>query len=97
MSDVAKTSVINALRLSAASATALNSEIERNISTARAELERAGCGTELSESDNDLIISAIVSFCQMTMGSNDRHERYREAWLWQVENIRKSTIEVNDE
>lgn len=93
MSDVAKTSVINALRLSAASATALNSEIERNISTARAELNRAGCDKELSESDNDLIISAIVSFCQMTMGDNNRHERYLEAWHWQVENLRKSTIE----
>ena len=94
MIDVAKQSVINALRISAASAEALDSEIDRNINVARAELLRAGCSRDLSDGDNDLVISAIVSFCQMAMGSNDRHERYKEAWLFQVENIRKSTIEA---
>ncbi|MCR4657322.1 MAG: hypothetical protein K5770_14030 [Lachnospiraceae bacterium] len=97
VSGVTKTSVINALRLSAASAIALDTEIDRNIFTARAELKRAGCTDEIAESENELVISAIVAYCQMNMGSNDRHQRYLDAWLWQVENIRKSTIEVEHE
>lgn len=97
MSEVAKNSVINALRLSAASAEALDYEIERNINVARAELSRAGCADELAQSDNDLVISAIVSFCQMTMGNNERHERYLNAWIWQLENLRKSTITLDEE
>lgn len=93
--DTVKEAVIAALRLSSAAATGLSDEIDRHIRTARAELIRSGVSSEVAESDVDLVVEAITTYCCMKMGAPDRYEQYRDAWIWQEQNIRKSTIEVS--
>ena len=92
-----KDTVITALRLSTAAAAGLSDEIDRHIRTARAELIRSGVSSDIASSDHDLVVEAITTYCCMKMGAPDRYEQYKDAWLWQEQNIRKSTIEVPTE
>ena len=89
-----KDTVITALRLSPAAATGLSDEIDRNIRTARAELNRSGVPLDVASSDHDLVVEAIATYCCMKMGAPDRYEQYRDAWIYQEQNLRKSTIEA---
>ena len=62
-----KDTVITALRLSPAAATGLSDEIDRNIRTARAELNRSGVPYDVASSDHDLVVEAITTYCCMSI------------------------------
>ena len=85
-----KSSVITALRLGTASAKALDSEIDRNVKAARAEMIRAGVSAIVARSSHELVHEAIVAYCQMKLGETARYEQFKESWEYQVENLRKS-------
>ena len=92
-----KDSVITALRLGKSASEALSDEIERNINTARAELIRAGVSEGLANSENKLVENAIIAFCLMNMSSQKMREQYEQSWEYQMDCIRKSTIEVQQD
>lgn len=85
-----KSSVITALRLGTASTKALESEIDRQIKTARAEMIRTGVSVVVANSSHELIHEAIVTYCQMKLGEAAKYEQFKESWEFQVENLRKS-------
>lgn len=89
-----KDTVKTALRLGTAAAEALSDEIDRNIKTARAEMVRVGVSVDVAESGNELVENAIVTFCLMNLSDSSSYERYRESWLYQLDNLRKSNITV---
>lgn len=91
-----KDSIAKALRIGTASAKALDSEFERHIRTARAEMIRSGVSDVLANSSHDLIEDAIISFCLMKMGPSEHYERNKESWEYQLDCIRKSKITVNE-
>lgn len=83
--------VKTALRISH---TFLDDDIEDTIATARAELIRSGCPVELAESNNDLIQMAIKTYCQFVYADDTKlADGYFKSWQYQMDNIRKSTIE----
>ena len=86
--------VATALRLGSTSKTELSSEIERNIKAARSEMIRSGVKNEVAESDHELIVEAIVTYCLAKLGSVTTSDKYNESWLYQLDNLRKSTIEL---
>ncbi|MBP3617926.1 MAG: hypothetical protein J6J38_07805 [Lachnospiraceae bacterium] len=85
-----KDSIAKALRIGTASAKALDSEFERHIRTARAEMIRSGVSDVLANSSHDLIEDAIITFCLMKMGPKEQYEQNKESWEYQVDCIRKS-------
>lgn len=89
--------VADALRLSekAAGNATLERQIKRNILVARSELIRTGVSDELANSGHPLIEEAIITFCLSKMDEETLQERHRNAFEYQVDNIRKSTITVN--
>ena len=92
-----KQSVITALRLSAAAAAALDGEIDRYISTARAEMIRVGVDSAAAAGTGELVTEAIVTYCCMKMGAPDRYDQYKAAWEYQINNLRRSTLTENGE
>ena len=86
--------VKTALRLGPAAATALSTEIDRNIKTARAELIRAGVSIDVAESSNALVENVIVTYCMMNLGNQNLYDKYQQSWEYQLDNLRKSSIEV---
>lgn len=87
-------SIISALRLGATSANTLSNEIDRNITTARAELIRSGVSEVIAESGHPLVEEAIVTYALMKMGRESLYDRYKESWEYQVDCIRKSSLNV---
>lgn len=87
-------SIISALRLGATSANTLSNEIDRNITTARAELIRSGVSEVIAESGHPLVEEAIVTYALMKMGRESLYDRYKESWEYQVDCIRKSSLKV---
>ena len=87
-------SIISALRLGATSANTLSNEIDRNITTARAELIRSGVSEVIAESGHPLVEEAIVTYAMMKMGRESLYDRYKESWEYQVDCIRKSSLKV---
>lgn len=68
----------------------LDGEIIRLISTARAEMIRAGVSDTKAQENDDLINQAIVTYCLMEMSSGDVHDQYERSWSIQVDQLRKS-------
>ena len=89
-------SVADALRLSEKGAEKLNSVIRRHIRTARAELIRAGVPKVLAESDHPLVEDAIVTFCMYKMDDEDEQEKHWQAFEYQEDTLRKSTISLEE-
>lgn len=83
--------VCNALRLSTLASETLLPEIQRCIDIARAELIRSGVSVD--KADENLVNSAIVTYCQMAMGDADNYERYFTAFQYQQDNLRKHCYE----
>ena len=79
-----KESIAKALRLGTASAKALNSEIERNIKAARAEMIRSGVSEIVAGSSHELVEDAIITYCLMKMGKETRYEQFKEGWEYQM-------------
>ena len=89
LTDLEK-SVAAALRLSNNAAQLLLDEIQRNIATAKAELDRAGVDPDLVSQEGTLVSEAIVTYCLMNMGDETRYERYFTAFQYQMDNLRKT-------
>lgn len=66
--------------------------IRRNIVAARSELIRSGVPEELAQSDHPLIEDAIITFCLMKMDDEALQEKHRNAFEYQQDALRKSTI-----
>ena len=82
-----------ALRLSEASAEALISQIDLNIDVARAELIRSGLSNEKANSDDVLVINAIIKFVCGEMASAEIERTYsREAFRLIMDELRKSEV-----
>ena len=95
MTDLEK-AVAYALRLSEKAAEKLLPTIQRNIDTARAELIRSGGLRSLAESDSPLVEDAIITFCLYKMDDESMMERNQEAFRFQEDNLRKSTVIQGD-
>lgn len=84
--------VAEALRLSDKAAEKMLKTIQRNIQVARSELIRAGVSDVIANSDHPLAEDAIITFCLSKMDDENMQERHKEAFLYQEDNLRKSTI-----
>lgn len=91
-----KDSVALAMRLGAASTAALSNDIDRNIETARKELIRVGVSDIVANSSHVLIEDAIITYCQMQMGTKTLYQQFADAWDYQKDNLRKSTIVISE-
>lgn len=85
-----KDSLAKALRIGTASAKALDTEFDRVIRTARAEMIRSGVSDIVANSSHDLVEDAIITFSLMKMGPEERYEQNKESWEYQLDCIRKS-------
>lgn len=84
--------VKTALRISH---TKLDSDITESIATARAEMVRAGVDSTVAESTNTLVESAIKTYCQYLYANDTKMaEGYFKSWEYQLDNIRKSSLEA---
>ena len=90
-----ETRVARALRLSDTAAVLLLTTIQDSISTARAELIRSGVPDAVANGDGDLAEQAIVTYCLMTMGDEDKYEMYFNAFTYQQDNLRKTVYPEN--
>lgn len=69
---------------------ALDAEIERLIATARADIIRVGVDAILAQSDDDLVIQAIVTYCLLNMSSDpELMDKYKRAYEIQIEGLRR--------
>lgn len=69
----------------------LDSEIERLIATAKAELERVGVNSENISEDNPLIQEAIVTYCQYRFTDDEKKvEMFYKSWQTQIDGLRKT-------
>lgn len=69
---------------------ALDDEIERLIGTARADIIRVGVDASLAQSDDDLVIQAIVTYCLLNMSSDpELMDKYNRAYEIQIEGLRR--------
>lgn len=70
----------------------LDSEINNTIASARAEMIRSGILADKANNDADELVSlAILTFCKSVFtADNNTAERYNEAWLYQLDCMRKS-------
>lgn len=71
--------------------------IQRHIRTARSELIRAGVSDVIANSNHPLVEDAIITFCLSKMDDEDMQEKHREAFEYQEDNIRKSTLKIKEE
>lgn len=90
--------VADALRLSekAAENGMILRTIQRNIRTARSELIRAGVSDVIANSNHPLVEDAVITFCLSKMDDENMQERHREAFEYQVDNLRKSNIVIEE-
>ena len=71
--------------------TGLDSEINRLINTARASMKRAGVKSEKADSDDDLIIEAVVTFVLGKLAETpELRDKYEESYRIQIDERRKS-------
>lgn len=94
MHDVYKNAAISALRLSerAANNKTMASDIEQKINAACLDMVRVGIAKEVvyAEIPNPLVTEAVATYCQAKMGREDKRAEYMEAYLFQIDNLRKS-------
>ena len=76
----------------------LDRDIEDTIKMARAEMIRSGVSEEVANSSNEIVESAIKTFCLYTYCNDSKFtEGYFNSWIFQLENLRKSTVEIPKE
>lgn len=92
-----KESIAATLRLSRISAEALEPEMERNIAVAREEMIRVGCSNRLVNSSHVLVEHAIITWCLKEMGNQDKRHQYENAWIYQINNLRQSNIDLMED
>jgi len=75
----------------------LDDEILDSIAEARQELVRAGVNETLANSNNELIVKAVKTYCQAQLtGDLNARDKFNESFIFQLDNIRKSTITVTE-
>lgn len=75
----------------------LDSDIKDTIETARAEMIRSGVSEDVADESNPLIETAIKTYCKAEYASDEkRAEGFFESWQYQLDNIRKSSMEESD-
>lgn len=73
----------------------LDDELTRQIAAARLELSRVGVSETRANSDDGLIIEAIVTYCLWKNAENsDYIEKYRAAFALQADGLRKDVQDV---
>ena len=76
----------------------LDSDIADTILSARAEMVRSGVSEKLANSTHPLIQTAIKAYCLAAYADDaTTAEGYQKSWECQLDNIRKSSIEVPEE
>ena len=86
--------VKNALRIKHS---LLDVDIAESILEARAEMVRSGVSEEEANSNHPLIKAAIKTYCLAEYTSDsDKVEGYQKSWQYQLDNIRKSSMEEDD-
>ena len=68
---------------------AKDSEINADITAARAELIRSGVSEDSANGDDTLIEDAILQYVLYRMAAS-RNDDYRESWLYQQDCLRRS-------
>ena len=75
----------------------LDSDIKDTIETARAEMVRSGVSEDVAYDNSTLIESAIKTYCRAVYASDEkRAEGFMASWQYQLDNIRKSSMEEDD-
>lgn len=76
----------------------LDSSIELAIASARAEMVRAGVPSSVAEDeDNVLITQAISAYCKYVLTDDSAiQQKYFESFIYQLDNLRKSSWEVSN-
>lgn len=70
--------------------TALDEEIERLVKAARADIIRVGVDASLAESDDDLVMQAIVTYCSLYLTADTAlMDKYTRAYEIQIEGLRR--------
>lgn len=73
----------------------LDSDINDTISTARAEMIRSGVAVDVANSNLDVVEMAIKTYCLYVYANDTKmQDGYFKSWEYQLENIRRSSIEV---
>lgn len=86
--------VASALRLSLGATEVLLPEIQRNIQVAEAELIRSGVPESvISSQERPLVDEAVITYCLMNMGDEDKYDLYFNAFSYQQDNLRKTKYE----
>lgn len=88
--------VASALRLSDKAAEKLLPTIQRNILTARSELIRTGVSSVLAKGNNVLVEDAVITFCMYKMDDASMQDKHWDAFVYQCDNLRKSTFEEEE-
>lgn len=69
----------------------LDSEIDRLVKTARANIKRAGVSEEKANSDDDLIIEAVITYALARLADTpEMRDKYEESYRTQLDELRKS-------
>lgn len=89
-------SVVGALGYSESATTKMMPVIQRYIKAARADMIRSGLSRVLAESEHPLVVDAITSFCLYKMDDEQMREKYYEEYITQADNLRKSTITLDN-
>ena len=71
---------------------ALDTEINNQIVSARKELVRVGVDVTMAASEDELIQGAVISYVcmQLSIGKKDQYDIYATSWEYQQDNLRKS-------
>lgn len=76
----------------------LDSDIKDTIDTARAEMIRSGVSEDVVDESNPLIESAIKTYCKAVYANDEKKaEAFMNSWHYQLDNIRKSSMEESDD
>lgn len=78
--------------------TFLDSDIEETIKTARAEMNRSGVSKVVANSNLEMVEMAIKTYCLFVYANDTKmSEGYFKSWQYQLDNLRKSSVELPTE
>jgi len=72
----------------------LDAEITDVIASGRQEMERAGVSAEIANSSLEIVETALKTYALAYYSEPNTAEKYTESFKYQLDNIRKSTLEV---
>lgn len=73
----------------------LDDDIEDTINAAKAEMIRAGVDPDVANSEHDLVVMAVKTYCLYVYASDKNlADGFFNSWQYQLDNIRKSILEV---